>query len=175
MVGIAPPSTKTKWDSLSFASTLYLYPIIDTLLDHAPLGIHDELRLGLQEALVNAAKHGNQLDPTKQIVVQYARVGQSYWWVISDQGSGFHFPDDCCVDESCLDESSEGIDFLNECGRGLFILSQIFDQVRWSRGGKEIHLCKRVDRRPKFLKWMTDMGTHSFGLMSRQTQMLANN
>ncbi|NEP62189.1 MAG: hypothetical protein F6K31_35480, partial [Symploca sp. SIO2G7] len=49
--------TKVKWDRLSFASTLYLCPIVDTLLEHAPSQMHDELRLGLQEALVNAAPH----------------------------------------------------------------------------------------------------------------------
>jgi serine/threonine-protein kinase RsbW len=145
VVGIAPPSTRIKWDSLSFASTLYLYPVIDTLLDHAPAAMHDDLRLGLQEALVNAAKHGNQLDPAKQISVQYARVGPNYWWIISDQGNGFSFPTDCR-----LDKDSDGLDFISECGRGLFILYQIFDQVRWHRGGKELHLCKQVTARSGF-------------------------
>jgi len=52
-----------KWESLSFTSTLYLRPILDALLESAPALMREELRLGLQEALVNAAKHGNQLDP----------------------------------------------------------------------------------------------------------------
>lgn len=145
MVSIAPPSPKAKWGSVSFASTLYLYPIIDTLLEHAPAAIHDELRLGLQEALVNAAKHGNQLDPGKTISVQYVRSGNCYWWVIADQGQGFKFPAQC----HCGPEA-DSEDFIQECGRGLFILYQIFDEVRWSRGGQAVHLCKQISRRSPF-------------------------
>ncbi|NEP15509.1 MAG: ATP-binding protein [Leptolyngbya sp. SIO4C1] len=145
MVGIAPPSPKAKWGSLSFASTLYLHPVLDTLLGHTPTDLRDELRLGLQEALVNAAKHGNQLDPRKTISVQYIRTGTAYWWVITDQGSGFPFPAQCHLAADANFEAEVEVP-TNECGRGLFILYQIFDEVRWSSGGKEVHLCKQVRR-----------------------------
>ena len=52
-----------KWRNLSFTSTLYLAPVLDLLLDEVPSEWQPELRLGLQEALVNAVKHGNSLDP----------------------------------------------------------------------------------------------------------------
>ncbi|MEM9905069.1 MAG: ATP-binding protein [Cyanobacteria bacterium P01_D01_bin.44] len=146
MVGIVPPSPKAKWGSLSFASTLYLCPILDTLLEQAPAIARDDLRLGLQEALVNAAKHGNQLDPGKTISVQYTKTGTCYWWVISDQGGGFSFPSRC---HHHPDKGNDG--FMSECGRGLFILYQVFDEVRWSNGGKEVHLCKQIRRRSPLL------------------------
>lgn len=126
-----------RWESLSFASTLYLCPILDALLASTPRLFHDELRLGLQEALVNAAKHGNHLDPQKIVSVRYAKVGGYYWWVVSDQGDGFEEPVTC----PC---PSADQPFVSECGRGLFILHQVFDQVRWSEDGKEIHLAKQV-------------------------------
>ncbi|MFN7514792.1 MAG: anti-sigma regulatory factor, partial [Microcystis sp.] len=47
---------------MSFASTLYLCPILDLLTASIPEELEPEIRLGLQEALVNAAKHGNHLD-----------------------------------------------------------------------------------------------------------------
>ena len=50
---------------MSFASTLYLCPILDLLTASIPEELEPEIRLGLQEALVNAAKHGNHLDPAK--------------------------------------------------------------------------------------------------------------
>jgi anti-sigma regulatory factor (Ser/Thr protein kinase) len=31
-----------------------------------------------------------------------------------------------------------------ECGRGLYILHQIFDQVEWNSKGTELRLCKQV-------------------------------
>ncbi len=156
MVSVMTSSTEAKWDRLSFASTLYLCPIIDTLLEHAPVALHDELRLGLQEALVNAAKHGNSLDPSKHVSVRYAEVRGDYWWIITDQGGGFDIPNGCKI---CPE--GDGVDSTHDCGRGLFILHQIFDQVHWSSKGNEVHLCKRFKRWPSLLKrlqhvWITN-------------------
>lgn len=147
MVSVMTLSRRVKWDELSFASTLYLCPIIDTLLERTPLQMHDELRLGLQEALVNAAKHGNSLDPRKHVSVRYAEVQGSYWWIIADQGSGFEVSHQCDVCPDGDDSESMG-----DCGRGLFILHQIFDQVHWSSKGNEVHLCKRFSRWPNLLR-----------------------
>lgn len=149
MVGVMTLSNGVKWDRLSFASTLYLCPIIDTLLEHAPPQLRDELRLGLQEALVNAAKHGNSLDPSKHVSVQYAEVQGYYWWIITDQGNGFEAPPDCLGCPDGADTESMG-----DCGRGLFILHQIFDQVHWSAKGNEVHLCKRLRRWPNWLTYL---------------------
>ena len=126
-----------RWESLTFASTLYLRPILDALLAPTPDLFHDELRLGLQEALVNAAKHGNQLDPKKTVSVRYAKLDGYYWWIVADQGEGFEEPNSC----TCPSPDNP---FVSECGRGLFILNQVFDQVRWSNNGKEVCLAKQV-------------------------------
>lgn len=133
------PSIK-KWESLSFTSTLYLCPILDTLLEPTPNLLHDELRLGLQEALVNAAKHGNRLDPQKIVSVRHAKAHGYYWWIVTDQGDGFR-GEGMAQFVNCPDTDSP---FVSECGRGLYILHQVFDQVRWSDDGKEIHLAKQI-------------------------------
>ena len=130
-----------RWESISFTSTLYLRPILDALIEPVPDPLHDELRLGLQEALVNAAKHGNQLDPQKIVSVRHARGQGYYWWIVADQGEGFERPSFC----PC--PSPDEV-FVSECGRGLFILNQIFDQVLWSEDGKEIYLAKQIRTTP---------------------------
>lgn len=130
------------WGTISFASTLYLCPILDLLLAEIPTNLQAELRLGLQEALVNAAKHGNNLDPSKTVVVRFSLIDNQYWWIISDQGSGF-------TPSSSSDE--ESTDYLPpdeaESGRGLCLLYQIFDQVEWNRKGTELRLCKQMENR----------------------------
>ncbi|MHC5611612.1 MAG: ATP-binding protein [Nostoc sp.] len=130
------------WGTISFASTLYLCPILDLLLAEIPAKLQAELRLGLQEALVNAAKHGNNLDPSKTVVVRFSLIDNQYWWIISDQGSGF-------TPSSSSDE--ESTDYLPpdeaESGRGLCLLYQIFDQVQWNRKGTELRLCKQMENR----------------------------
>jgi len=131
------------WGTISFASTLYLCPILDLLLEQIPRRWQPELRLGLQEALVNAAKHGNNLDPSKTVVVHFSVINDEYWWIISDQGSGFSPPCGHQTDECSLpDDESEN-------GRGLCLLHQIFDQVQWNRQGTELRLCKQVNSRSR--------------------------
>ncbi|MFZ4640480.1 MAG: ATP-binding protein [Nodosilinea sp.] len=136
MVATSRLATDQTWGSLSFVSTLYLHPVLDILLTEVPKQWRAEVRLGLQEALVNAAKHGNRLDPTKQVTVRYTTSASSFWWVIADQGKGFDHP---CHPGDCFDCNEF---HLGDCGRGLFILYQVFDQVNWHHGGREVHLHK---------------------------------
>jgi serine/threonine-protein kinase RsbW len=139
VVAIMSRPTRTQWQVMSFASTLYLSPILELLLEPVPLDWQMEIRLGLQEALVNAAKHGNHLDPSKQVEVRYQMTIDECAWIIADQGGGFAPPEVCAA---C--EAEDWIGDEQECGRGLFILHQIFDQVKWSPCGTELHLRKRI-------------------------------
>jgi len=137
VVTTSPLVSSRKWVTLSFVSTLYLHPVLDLLLVNVPGPWHAEIRLGLQEALVNAAKHGNELDPAKQISVRHAASGGHHWWIIADQGAGFHHPCNCeeADNQNCSPHPGD-------CGRGLYILYQIFDEVNWHQGGRELHLGK---------------------------------
>jgi anti-sigma regulatory factor (Ser/Thr protein kinase) len=128
-----------KWSTLSFASTLYLVPVLDLLLAEVPQIWQPELRLGLQEALVNAAKHGNQLDPSKQVTIRFSAVTHNYWWVISDQGGE---AGNNCADR--LDDPTPCQEL--ECGRGFYILRQVFDRVHWSPDSHQLDLYKRIDK-----------------------------
>ncbi|QYX33003.1 ATP-binding protein [Sphaerospermopsis torques-reginae] len=142
MITISLRPLGRSWGTISFASTLYLCPILDLLLADIPTKLHAELRLGLQEALVNAAKHGNNLDPSKLVVVRFSLIDNQYWWIISNQGNGF---------TPCCNPDSDPTDFLppdeSENGRGMSLLHLIFDQVQWNRKGTELRLCKQIENR----------------------------
>ena len=115
-----------------FQSSLQLTEFVDQLLE--PLKQRRNfyiLKLGLHEALVNAVKHGNNLDPHKRIKVK--RIITPNWcvWQIQDQGKGlerkkrlFHLP--------------KKVDSIN--GRGLYIIHECFDDVRWSPKGNRLQL-----------------------------------
>ncbi|MBF2099425.1 MAG: ATP-binding protein [Gloeomargaritaceae cyanobacterium C42_A2020_066] len=125
---------------MSFTSTLYLGPVLDMLLQDVPPLWRMDLRLGLQEALVNAVKHGNCLDPSKIVLIHYTPLPGSYRWVIQDQGTGFvPVPDLVCGRETCLRDAAES-------GRGLYILDQIFDHVEWADQGRQLTLIKHQHR-----------------------------
>lgn len=157
MIAISARPVGRNWITISFASTLYLCPVLDLLLAEVPDHWQAELRLGLQEALVNAAKHGNKLDPSKTVGVRFSIVQNQYWWVISDEGCGFKAPCDCnlyaddCNNNVADDAALPHVE--QECGRGLFILFQIFDRVEWNSQGTELRVCKEVDRRSRLPSW----------------------
>lgn len=135
------PSRRQIHNTVSFSSTLYLRPVLDLLLvEVLPLWRY-ELRLGLQEALVNAARHGNCLDPCKQVTVHFTVNTQQYVWTITDEGGGF-------AAGNCREATTSGSGpcMESECGRGLYILRQIFDEVHWQPPGNQIRLCKNIRR-----------------------------
>jgi anti-sigma regulatory factor (Ser/Thr protein kinase) len=142
VITISPRSGGRNWSTISFASTLYLCSILDLLLEEVPYKWQAELRLGLQEALVNAAKHGNKLDPSKIVVVRFSCTDDRYWWIISDQGCGF--------DRSCAcnpDPEADLPPLEAEHGRGTCILYKIFDCVIWNSEGTELSLGKQIGSR----------------------------
>lgn len=144
MIALSLRGKTASWSTVSFPSTLHLYPVLDLLLAQVPHRWQPELRLGLQEALVNAVKHGNELDPGKLILIRFTRTHEGLWWIISDEGSGFCPP-------NCLEPDLHGSDRLGDdyqaCGRGLFLLYQIFDQVHWNGDGTELTLYKHLGLR----------------------------
>lgn len=143
MIFVSLPAPRRTSSTVSFASTLYLYPILDLLLLKVPAELQPEIRLGLQEALVNAAKHGNNLDPSKTVVVKFMITKDSYSWIITDEGVGFQPPECDCEQEPLLNLPIEE----SESGRGLCILHEIFDQVQWAyEKGTQLKLCKIIKR-----------------------------
>jgi anti-sigma regulatory factor (Ser/Thr protein kinase) len=140
VISITLPVNVSNWKTVSFASTLYLCPVLDLLLEKIPKELHPEIRLGLQEALVNAAKHGNKLDPSKQVIVKFSYDRGEYSWLICDQGTGFSQRCCCPLDEKDLPPESA------ENGRGLCMLHHIFDRVLWNNQGTQVTLCKHSNK-----------------------------
>jgi serine/threonine-protein kinase RsbW len=156
VIAISLRPSNRKWGTVSFASTLHLSPVLELLLANIPAKWRSDLHLGLQEALVNAAKHGNNLDPSKTILVEFFTLSNQHWWIIVDQGAGFS-PGCCCASQ--VDLVDQELADVGECGRGLYILHQVFDQVLWNKQGTELRLCK-------------DMGSPSKLASVRQRQLI---
>jgi len=120
--------------TLCFDSTLYTSPILDLLLANIPEEWQFDLRLGLQEALINAAKHGNNLDKSRKVTIDFFMASESYHWIVKDQGLEVKlFPES---QPPCLE---------SECGRGIYIMHQVFDHVFWNKHERQLHLCKQIN------------------------------
>ena len=123
------------WEHFLFPTSLKLTKTINFLLE--PIDCQNtsaRLHLGLHEALVNAVKHGNAGDPSKFLRVR--RIDTPNWlvWQIQDQGDGV-------PSRKRLGQLPLHIDSKN--GRGLFIICQCFDDVRWSKKGNRLQLAYR--------------------------------
>lgn len=86
----------------------------------------------LNEAVINAILHGNQLDPQKIVIVNAEVEPKRVIWTITDEGDGFDYnnlPDPTAADR--LEELT---------GRGVFILKHLADQCIFNPSGNEVEL-----------------------------------
>ena len=126
---------RRRWFEFITPSTLALQPLIELLLQPASVEHRELLQLGLQEALVNAVRHGNRNDPAK--LVRIRRIHSPQWliWQVQDQGPGLQ-------PEQRLASLPSELDAIS--GRGLYLMHQCFDDVRWSQRGNRVQLAKRL-------------------------------
>ncbi len=92
------------------------------------------LRLGLEEALVNAIRHGNKGDRDKKVKVRYLVNPQQVDIYITDQGDGFNpgeIPDPT---------SRENLERPN--GRGILLMRAYMNLVEYDRKGSTVHITK---------------------------------
>ena len=131
-----------RWSDFITPSTLQLDPLVELLLEPvACRQLQAELKLGLHEALVNAVRHGNNADPSKCLRVR--RIESAFWliWQVQDEGAGFAFQRPSGQGHSGHSHSCQlPLDHGASAGRGLFLIQQCFDDVRWSPRGNRVQL-----------------------------------
>jgi len=92
------------------------------------------VRLALEEALVNAIKHGNGYDPSKVVRVRFQVLTDEVLAEVEDEGPGF---DPADVADPCEPENLE-----RSCGRGLLLMRHYLTWVRYDGRGNRVTLCK---------------------------------
>ena len=99
-------------------------------------GREDDIELALTEALANAVVHGAGNDPSKIVECDVAcDQHQGMLIVVRDPGPGF---DPANVPDPC-----QGENIYSHHGRGIFLINQLMDEVRFHKNGTEIHMIKR--------------------------------
>jgi serine/threonine-protein kinase RsbW len=109
---------------------------IEALLQERRASDNDifSIRLALEEALINAIKHGNQLDQSKKVKVSFRVQGDRFEVHISDEGSGF---DPADVPDPTAMENLE-----RPCGRGLMLMRYYMNEVSFSPQGNSVSMCR---------------------------------
>ena len=88
--------------------------------------------LGISEAVANAIKHGNQLNPEKKIFIRASLSENCLHIEVEDQGEGF------CPVSLADPTAAENIRY--EHGRGIYILRQLADQLVFKEDGRKIFI-----------------------------------
>jgi serine/threonine-protein kinase RsbW len=117
---------------------------IEQLLQTAPL-LHDRdlfsIKLALEEALVNAIKHGNQYDRNKKVDISYAVLADRFVIHITDEGEGF---DPLDVPDPTAIENLE-----RSCGRGLMLMKYYMSEVNYNDRGNSVTMAKLFEQNGK--------------------------
>ena len=93
------------------------------------------IKLALEEALINAIKHGNKLDLKKNVHIEASISPTVTEITIEDEGPGF---ERSSVPDPTLEEN------LDKCsGRGILLMEAYMNRVEWSRGGRRVHMVKK--------------------------------
>ncbi len=94
-----------------------------------------EIETSLREALANAIIHGCGNDPSKIVQCCVAcDEDHGLLLIVRDPGTGF--------DVAQLPDPMIGQNLYAEHGRGIYLINTLMDDVRFERGGTEIHMRK---------------------------------
>ncbi len=95
-----------------------------------------EVETALREALANAVVHGCGENPSKRVQFLVAcNEDRSVTIVVRDPGKGF--------DPGAVPSPVERERLLAVHGRGIYLINQLMDDVRFRRGGTEIQMRKK--------------------------------
>ncbi len=82
-----------------------------------------DMRLAIEEAVINCMRHGNEFSPDKEVLIEYSADKNGIEIRMVDEGDGF--------------------DYENTEGKGLKLIRHIMDEVKFDRGGAEIVMIKK--------------------------------
>jgi serine/threonine-protein kinase RsbW len=99
-------------------------------------GKEHQIELALHEALANAVVHGCKEDPGKSVQVSVGcDEDRGMIIMVRDPGSGF--------DPGTLPSPLRGERIFFDHGRGVYLINELMDEVRYEKGGTEIWMRKR--------------------------------
>lgn len=97
-----------------------------------------DVRLCVEEALINAIKHGNKLNEKLLVAIDYAINGDKLVIAIQDEGNGFDYKN--------LPDPTKQSNLYKDSGRGVFLIHKLMDEVVYNGKGNQIKLVKYLNK-----------------------------
>ena len=96
------------------------------------------LFVALDEAFVNAVKHGNKFDASKLVRITADVSRSEARFTIEDEGEGF--------DVNSIPDPLDPQNLFKTSGRGVLFIYNIMDEVKYNERGNRLTMIKRCDR-----------------------------
>jgi serine/threonine-protein kinase RsbW len=116
-------------------------PVVEAILALAremkcAVGKELEIETAVRESLANAIRHGCGDDRSKRVECCVAcDEAHGMLIIVRDPGPGF--------DPAAIPSPIMGENIYSTHGRGIYLINQLMDEVRFERGGREIHMRKQ--------------------------------
>jgi CheY-like chemotaxis protein len=95
------------------------------------------LFIALDEAFVNAVKHGNRHDPHKIVRITADLSAKEARFTVEDEGEGFRLND--------IPDPLDPANLFKTSGRGVLLIYNIMDEVRYNERGNRLTMIKRPE------------------------------
>lgn len=92
------------------------------------------VHLAVEEAFINAIRHGNKFDPAKKVTIEYLIGSDKVEIFMADQGKGF--------DPKLVPDPRLGENLYKPGGRGLFLINSYMDIVKFNERGNRVHMVR---------------------------------
>jgi len=96
------------------------------------------VHLTLEEAFLNAVKHGNKMDPTKKVKIDYSIDSEKVEITITDEGDGF--------EPESVDDPRFGVGLYEPGGRGLLLMNSYMDVVKYNEDGNSVYMVRYKEK-----------------------------
>ncbi|MCD4831553.1 MAG: ATP-binding protein [Anaerohalosphaeraceae bacterium] len=93
------------------------------------------MHLAMEEAFINAVKHGNNGDIEKNVTIDYTITPEKFDISVIDEGSGF-------TPETLADPRA-GDNLFKTSGRGVLLIKSYMDFVEHAQNGRLVHMVKK--------------------------------
>ncbi|AHM61401.1 anti-sigma regulatory factor [Flammeovirgaceae bacterium 311] len=96
-------------------------------------GLYGNIMIAVTESVNNAIRHGNRMDPSKNVKLTLYLREDNIQFEIEDEGEGFDY-------ENLPDPTApENIE--KPGGRGIFLMKHLADEVNFKNKGRLVELC----------------------------------
>lgn len=96
------------------------------------------LFVALDEAFVNAVKHGNKFDSKKLVRITADISPEEARFIVEDEGEGF---DVTSIPDPTIEEN-----LLKSSGRGVLIIKKIMDEAIYNEKGNRLEMVKKLEK-----------------------------